>query len=73
MDVQFNCVIEKASVEEEKMSFSHTASTMQYEWKSKGNLAYLNEDMPETLLFLYKANYKYYRLTLTPQWKRLQF
>ncbi len=26
MDVQFHCVIEKASVEEEKMSFSHTAS-----------------------------------------------
>ncbi len=37
------------------------------------NLAYLNEDKPETLLFLYKANYKYYRLTLTPKWKRLQF
>ncbi len=26
MDVQFHCVIEKASVEEEKISFSHTAS-----------------------------------------------
>ncbi len=26
MDMQFHCLIEKASVEEEKMSFSHTAS-----------------------------------------------
>ncbi len=26
MDVQFHCVIETASVEEEKGSFSHTAS-----------------------------------------------
>ncbi len=30
MDVQFHCVIEKSSVEEEKISFSHTASPTQY-------------------------------------------
>ncbi len=41
MDVQFHCMIEMASVEETKMSFSHTASTTQYEWNIERELSFV--------------------------------